>query len=281
MNLSQHIGNALLSLYKNFNRTGILNRGWAQTAFVSSYFAYKKYLEDSNAKLIKNYPDIFRNGSILDIGANIGYTAYVFSKAITSPYKVFAFEPEERNLSILKKVANKHQISDKLVITAAAVGDKEGEIELWRNDGHHADHRVLTEEFRKQLKGNVQIQKTPLITVDGFLKKQSTQAIAFIKIDVQGYELAVCNGMQETLAANPNCVVGFEYCPSIMEALGYNAQELIQFFQNRNFLFYRLNKNGTLAPLNINANGNITLRNNAHEYHEYFDILCSRKNLLN
>lgn len=277
MSFSQHISNAILSLYKNINRTKVLNQTWAQSAFLSSYFAYKKYFEDATAKLTKNYPFLFQNGHILDIGANIGYTAYVFSKALTAPYQVFAFEPEERNVKILKKAASTYRFLDTLIITAAAVGDKDGTIELWRNEGHHADHRVLTDELRKQLTGTIETQKTPIITIDNFLKNQNAnQPIAFIKIDVQGYELAVCEGMQNTLAANPDCAVGLEYCPSIMEALGYRTEDLIQFFQNKNYLLYRIHKNGSLKSLDPNTDPDIKLGKN---FTGYFDILCSHKKL--
>lgn len=275
MNLYQRISSALLSLYKNLNRTGILDNKWTQSLFISSYFAYKKYLEDANAKLTKKYPKIFQNGHILDIGANIGYTSYVFSKAVVSPYRVFAFEPEKRNLNILKQASKTYHFADNLVLTAAAVGDKEGEIEIWQNDAHHADHRVLTNELRKQLNSDIKIQKTALITIDNFLKaNKNTQPIAFVKIDVQGYELPVCRGMEATLDSNPNCVVGFEYCPSIIESLGYNAKELIQFFQDKNYFFYRLNKNGTVDSLDLTVIENLELQK---DFSEYIDILCSKR----
>lgn len=275
MNLTQSLSNFFLLLYRNFNRSGVLDREWTQDLFVSSYFTYKKYLEDSTAKLIKNYPSLFQSGHILDIGANIGYTSFVFSKALTPPYKIFAFEPEKRNLKFLKKVAQKYLFSDKLVLTAAAVGNQEGEIELWQNDDHHADHRIITDEFRKQLTGSFQTQKTPLITIDKFLKDhQASTPISFIKIDVQGYELAVCQGMIETLAANPQCLVEFEYCPSMMEALGYAAEELLQFFQDRGYFFYSINKKGLLEPLTVGVDKRLNLKNN---FRGYFDIICSKQ----
>lgn len=269
MNLSS----LLLKLYKRFNRTGLLNRDWAQSLFVSSYFAYKKYVEDPNAKLVKNHPELFQGGHILDIGANIGYTAYVFSKAINPAFRIFAFEPEQRNLAILKKAAEKHGFSTQLTLTPTAVGDHEGEIEIWQNDGNHADHRILTDAFRKQLSAAPQTQKTPVTTIDHFLKTQNAiTTIGFIKIDVQGYEIPVCEGMKETLDSNPDCVIAFEYCPKIMEALGYCAEALIHFFETRGYFFYRLNRNGTLAELNVATD--LKLRT---DFLDYIDIICSRK----
>lgn len=273
MNVSQSLSTIFVTLYKIINKTGALDTDCLQSLFITSYFVYKKYLEDANAKLIKNHPEFFCGGHILDIGANIGYTAYVFANVLTPPYKVFAFEPEQRNIHILRKAAKKYDFSDKIVIHEAAVGDHEGEIELWQNEGHHADHRILTNELKHQLQGLITTQKTPLITIDSFLKKEAPQQpIAFIKIDVQGYELAVCQGMQDTLEANPQCIVAFEYCPSIMKTLGFSVNDLLQFFKTKNYYFYRLNKNGTLAPLHLEQEKN-------HDG-SYFDIICAQRKLI-
>lgn len=277
MSISERFSKVCLSAYKHINHAGILNNKWGQSIFVASYFAYKKYFEDPNAKLIKNYPELVTGGHILDIGANIGYTAYIFSQVVHAPYKVFAFEPEEKNLFLFKKVVKQRSLLEKVVIVPAAVGDKDGEIEIWQNAGHHADHRVLTEQFKKQLTGAIQVQKTPLITIDNFLHENAAlTAVKFIKIDVQGYELAVCKGMEKTLAANPDCVIALEYCPSIMTELGYHAHELLQFLQNKNFFFYKLNKQGHLIPLDITTDANIQLGN---RYPGYFDIVCMRNRL--
>lgn len=277
MRLSNHLSALFLSLYKQVNRTGLLDFAWGQSIFIASYFAYKKYLEDANANLVKKHPEFFRFGHILDIGANIGYTSYVFSKVLSSPYQIFAFEPEERNIRILKKVAKAYGFLDNIILTPAAVGDKIAEIDLWRNDNHHADHRVLTDDFRKHLKQSVPTQKTTLITIDSFLEKQyANQPITFIKIDVQGYELAVCKGMQQTLLANPNCIIELEYCPTMMEAFGYQPQELIEFFQCKNYLFYTFNKQGELSFLSGDF---FNFNDKKKNCSPYFDILCSKRQL--
>ena len=277
MSISTRCAEGLIWVYKGINRTGLLNASWARSLYISSYFTYKKYIEDAYARLIKHHAALFSDGNILDIGANIGYTAFVFSQAIEAPFKVFAFEPEERNIELLKQSSLKYGFSAQLVPIAAAVGDKEGEIELWKNEAHNGDHRILTSTLKEQLPDHVKIQKTPIVTVDNFIKKLGSDTpISFIKIDVQGYELAVCKGMIETLAQHPNTIIGFEYCPSIIEALGFQPEELLHFFKERGYQFYVLTHENKIQHYDIEQ-GQAQLRK--IRPHDYIDILCASRDL--
>ncbi|MDR3491461.1 MAG: FkbM family methyltransferase [Gammaproteobacteria bacterium] len=277
MNISNKCTEILLWLYKTSNRMGWLDSQFIQSLYISSYFKYKKFIEDPYSRLVKHHSNLFKNGHILDIGANIGYTSFVFSKALGNTYNIFAFEPEYKNMKILKLVSQQYGFIKKLIPISAAVGDKEGEIELWRNESHNGDHRILTDELKKTLKGSIKTQKISVVSIDNYLKNyRNSSPVSFIKIDVQGYELAVCKGMQETLTNNPNAVIGFEYCPSIIKSLGFDPHELLEFFQKKNFNFYFLNKKNLLETFDVNKTDMLLPK----KPHDYIDILCSQRDLL-
>ena len=126
----------------------LLNTVWGQHAFATSYFLYTRYIEDPIHDLVQRHAELFRGGNILDIGANIGYTAMVFSRAIDPEYKVYAFEPEQFNYTLLQRSARARRARDRIVPILSAVGDRDGAIELWENEHHHGGHRILTEQFR-------------------------------------------------------------------------------------------------------------------------------------
>ena len=49
---------------------------------------------------------------------------------------------------------------------------------------------------------------TPIQKIDTFIEKQRGEfPIRFIKVDVQGYELPVCKGMERTLAGSPHAIL--------------------------------------------------------------------------
>lgn len=238
----------VLLIYKAVNQTGLLQFPWTKRLFWIFYCWYKQYFEDPFFDLSRKYPHLFRGGNILDIGANIGYTAMIFSRAIADDFKVYAFEPDRDNFLMLKEAIARCKAKDFIIPIQAAVGETTGTIEFLHNEEHHADCRVVTEDYKKSGIARQKISVVPMQAVDSFVTSETDKAaIKFIKIDVQGYELSVCYGMQQTLAANPNLVVALEYAPQSMSELGFSPQELLGFFEAKKYFMYILARKGQLT----------------------------------
>jgi FkbM family methyltransferase len=214
--------------------------------FTSAYFLYKRYVEDDLQDLVRLHPALFRGGNALDVGANIGYTARLLARATEPGHKVYAFEPEAFNYSILQRVAANPEFQDKIEAFQCAVGAENGTIDLWLNDRHHADHRIITDQFRS-LDSAMNSVRVPLVSIDRFLESNPGR-VSFVKIDVQGYELPVCHGMKDTLEKNPGITVVVEYAPSAMRDLGFNPSDLVSFLVDRGFQIYLVGSKGKLSP---------------------------------
>src|SRR6476661_6713173 len=137
----------LTSVYSSVRQMGLLETRLGQRLFTSLYFLYKRYLEDAFGALAKRRPELFKGGHILDIGANIGYTAAVFAGVIDPEYHVYAFEPEPFNFRLLERAVAARHLDSRVIPVRSAVGQKDGGIELWLNDHHHADHRIAVGEL--------------------------------------------------------------------------------------------------------------------------------------
>lgn len=211
-----------------------------RNSYVFAYFRYKKFYEDPFWRLAQQQPELFSGGDILDIGANIGYTASIFASAIDSGSKVFAFEPDRLTYSVLHDVVQRKGLVETVETINAAVGNFDGEIKFWHNNKHPADHRVATEQFREHSPADAVYSTIPLTSIDTFVANRGLQKISFIKIDVQGYELAVCEGMENTLGSFPNLCVCLEYCPKVIKELGFEASTLLEFFRIRGYHTYGL-----------------------------------------
>lgn len=265
MNLSTERVNPLLKAYSLVRQSGALRTSLGRSLFKAAYFLYKRYIEDDLQDLLQTFPDLVGDGNVLDIGANIGYTATVLARTIKPNRKVFAFEPEPFNFRTLQQTALQPEFENKIVPEQCAVGAGEGTITLWINLCHHADHRVITDQFRSLHPGLTGVT-VPLVSIDRFLENKQGQ-VSFVKIDVQGYELAVCQGMQNTLRQNPDIVIFLEFAPSAMRELGFDPSHLIDLIVECNFEIYHVHPRGKLSrgmpPVTTDSS--------------YFDLLFSRR----
>lgn len=213
--------------------------------FASAYFLYKRY-EDHLAELVGRYPKLVQGGNLLDVGANIGYTAQILARAADPGHVVYAFEPEPFNYTLLERVARRPEFAGRIIAHQCAVGAEDGTVQLWFNRHHVADHRVITESFRRANPAVTGIT-VPMASIDTFLA-QNPGRVSFIKIDVQGFEQAVCEGMKATLERNPGLTLLLEYAPSAMEALGFHPSELIRFLSGYGLKCYVVGPRGKLSP---------------------------------
>jgi FkbM family methyltransferase len=248
------------ALYALARRAGLTERPWFQAAFPRAYFAYKRWVEDPYAGLVRRRGDLFRGGHVIDVGANIGYNAVLFARALAPGFKVFAFEPDAQNFALLARAIAGLPVE----AVASAVGADDGELELWRNPDHHADHRVATAAWRAEHPGAVRV---PACRLDTFLEGRGP--VAFVKIDVQGYEPQVLAGMRGVVEANPDLAVGLEYDPAAIRALGGDPARLFEALPG--FHVHVLGKDGRLRPA-----GELE---RAVARRSYTDVVCARRPL--
>jgi len=133
-----------------------------------------------------------------------------------------------------------------------AVGSADGSLEFWHNEEHSADHRVATAQFKTSRPSNEQITTVTVTSVDNFVAARALRNISFIKMDVQGYELAVCEGMRE---------------------LGFEPSALLDFFRSAGYQLHILTRSATTLAVDNAAIEQLA------DAAGYVDVLCSRKTL--
>jgi FkbM family methyltransferase len=256
--------------YSLARKTDLLELRWFRRTFASSYFVYKRFYEDPFQGLIRRMPELFQDGDILDIGANIGYTACLFAGALTRGSKVYAFEPDRSSHTLLVEIIQREKLSASVEVMNLAVGNGVGQVQFWHNKEHSADHRVVTEKFRSARSDAIETTTAPMTSVDAFVKARNLQKVSFIKIDVQGYELAVCEGMQDTLERFPATRVCLEYSPEGLLELGFEPEEVLNFLRVRGYQLYILTRTQIRAAPD-NAAVELSVQRAG-----YVDLLCSR-----
>ena len=112
----------------------------------------------------------------------------------------------------------------------------------------------------------------PLLSLDGFVRQRGiASAVSFLKIDVEGYEPPVCEGMAALVAASSRLAVAVEYSPWAMEQMGFRPEPVIEFFRVRGFVIHVLHEDGGLEAFDARR----PERHLAGRL--YVDLLCARQ----
>jgi len=135
---------------------------------------------------------------VLDIGANIGNHSLAFS---LDARKVFAFEPVPEIFSLLSANIKQNNINNIQPVNLA-LSDNEAEKELYMNTSGN----VGASSFDKRDDNSLLVAVT-LCRGDEFIKKENVENIDFMKIDVEGHELAVLEGLKSSIRKNRPFIV--------------------------------------------------------------------------
>ena len=145
----------------------------------------------------------------LDIGANFGYFSILMSELSGTTGKTYAIEPNPRIAELLR--STRFINGGKFEVIETALSDKKGEAILTINDRELGGGTIKKNEMKKG-RSQVVVQT---ISVDELVKEKNMGRVDIIKMDVEGVEPMVFEGMQETIDANPQIQIIVEYSPSI------------------------------------------------------------------
>lgn len=161
----------------------------------------------------------------VDVGAHIGYYAVLASGLVGPSGHVYAFEPAPENYTVLLK-----NTIGATNVTACelAISSKAGLADFYLSPKSSGDNRLSCPpngEFEK-----ISIQT---IRLDDFFADHS--GIDFVKIDTQGHELSVLEGMKGILHGSKNLKMLIEYEPILLHVNGIEPRLLLEALKDYGF----------------------------------------------
>jgi len=160
---------------------------------ISTELALFNTHEPLNTKL---FAQNLKEGMIcFDIGANIGYYTLLESKIVGDSGKIIAIEPSPVNFKQLQKnIQNEN--ANNVELYQMAGGDKNGTLKFLL-DPHSNLSRIISKEESEKISGN--IIDVPVKKLDSFLDELSIKSLDLIRMDVEGYEFNILEGMKNSI----------------------------------------------------------------------------------
>jgi FkbM family methyltransferase len=173
---------------------------------------------------------------VLDIGANLGWYSLLLARRFPLA-RIHAFEPEPRNLELLRGNVAKNGIAN-VTVHGVAVAEKSGTMKFFPYaDKNMGRHSLVPMDGLTPI--DVQV-----VTIDEFLREQriDPRDVGFVKIDVEGYEQPALQGAASLLACSP--LILAEFAPKYIRRAGSDPAGLLQWMQQCSFRAFECTEDG-------------------------------------
>ncbi len=197
--------------------------------------------------------------TVVEIGGHIGYVTLYFAHLVGSQGRVVVFEPGPNNLPYLRKNIVPYP---NITLVEKAVTDfvGPGQFHIESLSGQNNSLVDHYEFFEANLEsagiGEVETStvEVPCTTLDAYLKETDCPNPSFVKVDVEGAESSVLDGLRETLQADR---------VALMVEATRNQEAAYQLLKEYGFAMFNELRERIDSPRNMNGNIFCVKANNA------------------
>ena len=211
-----------------------------------SYYASGHLPEPGSLALVRK---LLKSGdTFIDIGANVGLFSVAAGRKVGPTGSVLAFEPAPETMAALTDTIRLNGLKAIVTLHQCAAGRENGTalFHVGRICGHSS--LLPLDEKRETI-------DISIVAVDDIV---GGRKVDLIKIDVEGWELEVLEGLRVTLANNPHASVLMEFGTSHIKRAGSKPLEWIEKIRTFDLNIYEIDEDtAALAPLRSEGLDNI------------------------
>jgi len=230
------------------------------------------YLNDYETETVLFVAKYLRPGDeVFDIGANIGYFTLLFSSFVGVTGKVHSFEPSRREFDHLcKNVANNYCTN--VLLNQLAVSNQNGYamLNVLDDDQFGAFNSIVDITHQKVSNAPTHVETTRVITIDTYTDLFNSTKPSLIKIDVEGLEKQVLEGMQILLSESCAPCLILEVCEDTHKNKQNSVQDLLDYLSKLNYQLFSPDKEGNLTPFVLGKSLNCIAIKQDH-FHQLLD----------
>ena len=154
--------------------------------------------------------------TFVDVGAHYGYYTLIAARLVGDKGRVVAFEPDPTSFAVLKKNVE-HNGFQNVVLENLAASNAPGKVRLYLTASAMEDSVIDA----GQAKEAIDVQAVRL--TNDFAN--SPRGLDVIKIDTEGAEAIILQGMQNILRKNRSLRLVIEYSPKLLKAAGTHPKK--------------------------------------------------------
>jgi FkbM family methyltransferase len=189
-------------------------------------------------------PFVGDDSIVFDVGANTGEWSRTLIEACTCSPQIFLFEPQESCVKELEKLPKAN-----CTIVRAAVGDRPETRNLY-SPGERAGNASLYDRTDSYfVGGNFVARPVKIFTIDSFMTKNAIDRVDYMKIDVEGHEMAVLKGSEKAVSREMIGAITFEFGSANIYSRTF-FRDFWDFFNAYGYKISRITPGGKLVEVN-------------------------------
>jgi FkbM family methyltransferase len=179
--------------------------------------------------------------TVVDVGANAGYYTLLAAVGVGAGGRVFAFEPEPRNLEILQRNLELNGVCDRVTLSGKAALNERKTLELHQNPRNRGAHTLFLADPAHSPFSRVKVET---IALDDAIES----SVDFMKIDAEGSEPLIFQGMKKLLARSPQLKILMEFNTVTLRNAGVDPAGFLALLVKMGFTVKMITPQATLVP---------------------------------
>lgn len=148
-------------------------------------------------KTLALYGELLREGdTYVDIGGHIGFHTLLARHYVGATGRVFTIEPQPYNCDCILENARLNGFAN-ITVQVGAIGKEAGFVNLPLQPGTDRSVLSLLDSVSAEKVATAVHFRVPVLSLKMALEQQQIDRVKVLKIDVEGFELAVLDGMEE------------------------------------------------------------------------------------
>ena len=169
--------------------------------------------------------------TVVDVGSNIGIYTLLMSKLVGKDGKVFSFEPDNRNIELLKKSIILNDFKNINLYNCLLSNINSDNYKFYLDKDYFGSNSIIKSQLPSELYKAINVKSLTLDSI--FLNNK--RKLDFIKVNVDGSEVDFVEGAKETIKKFKPLII-IEYCvPRLQELDKFDNDNFLNFFRDLNY----------------------------------------------